>query len=82
MLYLKRVKGMLENLGMNVTVETGEDGQEALNASIETKRGPLTVFVIARGARLGKPNGTSKYLYECTDGKLSAVVRQTIKANS
>lgn len=73
MLYLNRTKLVLEALGMNVSVETTEDGQEALNATIETKRGPLTVFAIAKGARLGKPNGTSKYLYGCTDGKVDVV---------
>lgn len=82
MLYLKRTKGMLENLGMTVTAGAAENGQESLNATIETKRGTFSVFAIAEGARLLKPNGTSKYLYECTDGRLSAVVRQTIKANS
>ena len=39
MLYLNRMKLVLEALGMNVSVETTEDGQEALNATIEMKRG-------------------------------------------
>ena len=50
-------------------------------ASIETGRGLLSVLCLPEGARLGKPNGSSKYLYECSEAKLWAVVEQTIKAN-
>ena len=35
-------------------------------------------FAIDKGARLAKPNGTVKYLYQCTEAKLRAVVLQTI----
>lgn len=81
MLNLIHAKAALEAVGMTVTMGESESGREALDASIETKRGMLTVFAIAEGARLQKPNGSSKYLYGCSNGQLSATVRQTIKAN-
>ena len=82
MLNLERVNLALTNLGMNVREAVTESGKPSIEAEIEIKRGCFSVFAIAEGARLQKPNGTSKYLYGCTDGKLRAVVLQTIKANS
>lgn len=81
MMSMNRVAAGLSRIGMNVEMKTGEDGKPTVNATIETGRGTLSVFCIAKGARLGKPNGTSKYLYECSEAKLWATVEQTIKAN-
>ena len=82
MMNLERVNAGLSGLGMKVTAGTTEAGHPQIEASIETKKGQLYVFAIDKGARLAKPNGTVKYLYECTEAKLRAVVLQTIKANS
>lgn len=81
MMNLDRVAVGLSRIGMDVEMKTGEDGKPTLVATIETGRGTLSVLCIAEGARLGKPNGTSKYLYECSEAKLRATVEQTIKAN-
>lgn len=81
MMNLDRVAVGLSRIGMDVEMKTGEDGKPTLVATIETGRGTLSVLCIAKGARLGKPNGTSKYLYECSEAKLRATVEQTIKAN-
>lgn len=81
MMNLDRVAAGLSRIGMNVETKTGEDGKPTVVASIETGRGLLSVLCVPEGARLGKPNGSSKYLYECSESKLWAVVEQTIKAN-
>ena len=81
MMNLERVSAGLSGLGMNVAVGT-EDGYLQVEATIETQKGLFCVYAIEKGARLAKPNGTVKYLYECTEAKLRAVVLQTIKANS
>lgn len=82
MLSMERVKIFLEGLGAAVTRGTTEAGHPKIEAEIETARGRLSIFAIAEGARLAKPNGTVKYLYGCSDGQFAAVVRQTVKANS
>lgn len=83
MLSMERVKIFLEGLGAAVTSGTTElTGQPSIEATIETARGPLCIYAVAKGARLAKPNGTVKYLYGCSDGQFAAVVRQTVKANS
>lgn len=78
---LDRVAARLSALGMSVERGTDEAGTPTVTATMETGRGLLSVLCLAQGARIGKPNGTSKFLYQCSDNKLSAVVAQTIKAN-
>lgn len=82
MMSLERVIKALETLGMNAQETTTEGGEWAVEAEIETKRGRFSVYAIAGGAKLCKPNGSTKYLYECSESKLRAVALQTIKANS
>ena len=83
MLDLERMEKLLAS-EFGVTADMGDSGigGRTLEAEVDTKRGPVYIFAISGGVRIGKPNGSATYLYECSNGHFFAVLRQIVKANS
>lgn len=68
--------------GMTITVEKATlKGlpNDIFEAEIETPRGTLHIVCGANGtARLDKPNGTHKWIYEKSPAQLGYILRQTL----
>lgn len=68
---------MLESNGM--TLKGYDEEKGIYEAEMETPRGTLHIYGGVNGtARLDKPNGTHKWLYEKTVAQVGAAIRQTI----
>ena len=70
-------------IGSGMTVvkeETAWNGMEIFEATKETSRGILSIYCGANGtARIDKPNGTHKWVYEKTPNQIGALLRQTME---
>ena len=77
------IKEILKNIGMEITSEgIMLEGTEAFKAEIETKSGKLYVTCTDEflpTARVDKPNGTHKWLYQKTRAQLRRAVEQAIE---
>lgn len=77
------MKEMLKKIGMEITVDSEMVlGREAFEAELETKGGKLHILCYdgcKPTARVDKPNGTHKWLYEKTPAQLRRAVVQTIE---
>ena len=68
---------MLENSGLTLKGYDEENG--IYEAETETQRGTLHIYGGVNGtARLDKPNGTHKWLYDKSIAQVGAAIRQTM----
>lgn len=66
----------LENLGLTIT----EKNDRTFTAEIETPSGKLEVFCGDNGcAKICKPNGTHKWLYEKSPAQIRQAVNQSLE---
>lgn len=74
-------RDMLVRSGMNVIKEeVSLLDLTCYEATKETSRGTLHIFCGTNGtARIDKPNGTHKWVYEKTPNQISALLRQTME---
>jgi hypothetical protein len=74
-------KDMLVRSGMNViNEEVSLLDLTCYEATKETSCGTLHIFCGTNGtARIDKPNGTHKWVYEKTPNQISALLRQTME---
>lgn len=75
-------KDMLVRSGMTIVNDNiGVGGSlTGYEAKVWTKRGWLHIFCGENGtARIDKPNGTHKWVYEKTPNQISALLRQTME---
>lgn len=77
------MKEMFKKIGMDITVESEMVlGQEAFEAELETRSGKLRILCFdgcKPTARVDKPNGSHKWLYEKTPAQLRRAVLQAIE---
>lgn len=75
-------RDMLIHSGMTITKtydSTFAGGYETYEAEAETSREKLHILCGGNGtARIDKPNGTHKWVYEKTPNQIAALLRQTI----
>ena len=74
--YVKSICGA----GLKIT-RTGKtnSGMVYIEAETETSRGTLSVYCGESGiARIDKPNGTHKWVYEKTPKQIAALLKQTM----
>ena len=67
--------------GLKIT-RTGNtySGMVYIEAETETSRGTLSIYCGENGtARIDKPNGTHKWVYEKTPKQIGALLRQTME---
>ena len=68
---------MLKGAGLEIKSFDEENG--IFEAGTETPRGTLHIYGGVNGtARLDKPNGTRKWLYDKTPAQIGAAIRQTL----
>lgn len=68
---------MLESNGL--TIKGYDEEKGIYEAEAETQRGTLHIYGGVNGtARLDKPNGTHKWLYDKTVAQVGAAIRQTM----
>ena len=68
---------MLESTGM--TLKSYDEWKGIYEAEAETPRGTLHIYGGENGtARLDKPNGTHKWLYDKSVAQIGAAIRQTL----
>jgi hypothetical protein len=73
----KRWIKMLEGTGM--TVKSYDEQNGIFEAERETARGTIHIYGGVNGtARLDKPNGTHKWLYDKSVAQVGAAIRQTL----
>lgn len=52
---------------------------KVFTAAVQTDRGELKIVCGGKGtARIDKPNGTHKWVYEKTPAQISAIIKQTL----
>lgn len=75
---------MLKNLGFEVEIIDNKVlGTKIVMAYRDTKRGTIYVALGDNGtARVVKPNGTIKWLYDKSDAQIRRALVQTIEANT
>lgn len=73
-------KEMLVRSGLTITAENKTVlSLTCYEAEIETSRGTLHVICGTNGtARIDKPNGTNKWVYEKTPNQIAALLRQVL----
>ena len=79
-----RYEKALEGLGMKIEGrKTSPNGVEIITATAETKNGILEIVCGSNGcARLAKPNGSIKWVYEKSYAQIRRIAEQTIEANN
>lgn len=76
-------KEMLVRTGLVITAESKTKlGLTCYEAETETPRGTLRVYCGENGtARIDKPNGSHKWVYEKTPNQIAALLRQVLDFN-
>lgn len=83
---MRRMKMVVELIGMKITAENVTIlGTEAFEAEAETKNGNLHIVCYPQGgrytARVDKPNGTHKWLYQKSEAQIGRALEQVIQFN-
>lgn len=77
----ERLQKMLEALGFTTRI-LEHNGREMIDGTMAIGDRKLAIICGLNGtARIDKPNGTHKWVYEKTPAQLAAILRQTITCN-
>lgn len=77
----ERLQKMLEALGFTTRI-LEHNGREIIDGTMAIGDRKLAIICGLNGtARIDKPNGTHKWVYERTPAQLAAILRQTIACN-